>query len=72
MKKTLLCGGMLLLVLSAAAIRAQDDGWTIPAEESKYWLMRRPQELRQIAQPPHVLELSVILDDGEMEFSHRR
>src|SRR5713226_5854381 len=34
-----------LLALSSA--RAQDTirvGWTIPAEESKYWMMRRPQE----------------------------
>src|SRR5713226_2037799 len=34
-----------LLALSSA--RAQDTirvGWTIPAEEAKYWMMRRPQE----------------------------
>src|SRR3984893_19583454 len=33
----------------AFAARAQDVptirvGWTIPAEEAKYWMMRRPQE----------------------------
>src|SRR5437660_12801171 len=34
-------------LLSLSAVRAQDTirvGWTIPAEESKYWMMRRPQE----------------------------
>jgi NitT/TauT family transport system substrate-binding protein/sulfonate transport system substrate-binding protein len=34
-------------VLGAQAARAQDAtikvGWTIPAEESKYWMMRRPE-----------------------------
>src|SRR5712691_355071 len=33
--------------LAPASARAQDTirvGWTIPAEEAKYWMMRRPQE----------------------------
>ena len=39
----------LLTLASALPSAAQDIptirvGWTIPAEESKYWLMRRPQE----------------------------
>lgn len=37
----------LPLVVAAAASQAQQTirvGWTIPAEESKYWMMRRPQE----------------------------
>src|SRR5438128_9251342 len=35
------------LLASAGASRAQQTirvGWTIPAEESKYWMMRRPAE----------------------------
>src|SRR5713226_3860873 len=34
-------------LLAPASARAQDTirvGWTIPAEEAKYWMMRRPQE----------------------------
>ncbi len=34
-------------LLAFSGARAQDTirvGWTIPAEESKYWMMRRPQE----------------------------
>src|SRR3989442_13833754 len=34
-------------LLGFSGVRAQDTirvGWTIPAEESKYWMMRRPQE----------------------------
>src|SRR6202163_2389633 len=39
----------LLAFASTLPSKAQDIptirvGWTIPAEESKYWLMRRPQE----------------------------
>jgi ABC-type nitrate/sulfonate/bicarbonate transport system substrate-binding protein len=43
------CVFALLAFASALPSKAQDIptirvGWTIPAEESKYWLMRRPQE----------------------------
>src|SRR5215216_1617369 len=37
--------------LLAAPASAQDTirvGWTIPAEESKYWMMRRPQEFADL------------------------
>jgi ABC-type nitrate/sulfonate/bicarbonate transport system substrate-binding protein len=45
-----LAGCGLLVVLSGAQVapaRAQETirvGWTIPAEESKYWMMRRPEQ----------------------------
>ena len=38
-------------ILAAPAARAQDSirvGWTIPAEEAKYWMMRRPQEFSEL------------------------
>src|SRR4030088_3081844 len=40
-------------VIASTVAGAQDIptirvGWTIPAEESKYWMMRRPQEFPDI------------------------
>lgn len=38
-------------ILAGPAARAQDSirvGWTIPAEEAKYWMMRRPQEFSDL------------------------
>src|SRR5262245_37661259 len=44
----ILAAGILASLLAAAnAAHAQQTirvGWTIPAEESKYWMMRRPAE----------------------------
>src|SRR6059058_4327919 len=48
---------LAILFLGAAAVispaKAQEVptirvGWTIPAEESKYWMMRRPQEFSSL------------------------
>jgi ABC-type nitrate/sulfonate/bicarbonate transport system substrate-binding protein len=36
--------GSLLLISQAPAQDTIRVGWTIPAEEAKYWMMRRPQE----------------------------
>src|ERR1700736_6546086 len=44
-------GAAGFIVASASAVNAQQTsrvGWTIPAEESKYWMMRRPQEFPDI------------------------
>ena len=44
-------GAMAALVGSAGSSQAQQTirvGWTIPAEESKYWMMRRPAEFPDI------------------------
>src|SRR5262249_10511609 len=41
----------LPILAAATASQAQQTirvGWTIPAEESKYWMMRRPQEFPDI------------------------
>ncbi|MBC7578892.1 MAG: ABC transporter substrate-binding protein [Tardiphaga sp.] len=56
MKRILAKGGVvatlaLSVVLGASAVHAQQTikvGWTIPAEESKYWMMKRPQEFPDI------------------------
>jgi len=40
-------GAVAALIAGASPSRAQQTirvGWTIPAEESKYWMMRRPAE----------------------------
>src|SRR5260370_9227217 len=40
-------GGVAAVFVSVSASHAQQTirvGWTIPAEESKYWMMRRPAE----------------------------
>jgi len=44
--KRLVAAALLACALASSA-RAQDTirvGWTIPAEESKYWMMRRPEK----------------------------
>src|SRR5271170_8456467 len=47
-----LAAGLTASVFAGAAVaQAQQTirvGWTIPAEESKYWMMRRPQEFPDI------------------------
>src|SRR3954447_26877807 len=46
--KWVLAGGVLAAALAAASAACAQQtirvGWTIPAEESKYWMMRRPAE----------------------------
>lgn len=45
--KKLALGALAALALSVGTAQAQQKirvGWTIPAEESKYWMMRRPAE----------------------------
>ena len=49
MSRVLLALLAILATVLASPAKAQDlgtirVGWTIPAEESKYWMMRRPQE----------------------------
>lgn len=51
MKRTLLRTTLAAVLLASTALPALAQsiptvrvGWTIPAEEAKYWLMRRPQE----------------------------
>ncbi|HKH00315.1 MAG TPA: ABC transporter substrate-binding protein, partial [Bradyrhizobium sp.] len=50
--KWVLAGGVLAAVLATLSpSRAQQTirvGWTIPAEESKYWMMKRPAEFPDI------------------------
>src|SRR5437868_15401980 len=50
--KWMLAAGALACVFAGtSAARAQQTirvGWTIPAEESKYWMMRRPQEFPEL------------------------
>ena len=44
-------GAMAAMIACAGPLRAQQTirvGWTIPAEESKYWMMRRPAEFPDI------------------------
>ncbi len=46
MLKNLLFAGVAAASLIVSAAQAQETirvGWTIPAEESKYWMMRRPE-----------------------------
>ena len=48
MKRIIAALGLAAGLITSAA-HAQDIptirvGWTIPAEEAKYWMMRRPQE----------------------------
>src|SRR6516165_10408931 len=45
--KWILVGAAAVSLVGAGTARAQQTirvGWTIPAEESKYWMMRRPSE----------------------------
>ncbi len=39
-----LLAGLITCVANAQDIPTMRVGWTIPAEEAKYWMMRRPQE----------------------------
>ena len=39
---------LLGLSLAASAQQTIRVGWTIPAEESKYWMMRRPAEFPEL------------------------
>ena len=54
MTRTATLTALALLALAAALPAAAQDiptirvGWTIPAEEAKYWIMRRPQEFPNI------------------------
>src|SRR5262249_10164084 len=52
MKRLLATVGLLACAIAPAAnaqnIPTIKVGWTIPAEESKYWMMRRPQEFPDI------------------------
>ncbi len=44
-------GAVAAMIAGASPSRAQQTirvGWTIPAEESKYWMMRRPAEFPNI------------------------
>jgi len=47
----------ITFVAGASPLRAQQTirvGWTIPAEESKYWMMRRPQEFPDLGKTYNV------------------
>jgi ABC-type nitrate/sulfonate/bicarbonate transport system substrate-binding protein len=44
LSRALTLAGSLFAVSQAAAQDTIRVGWTIPAEEAKYWMMRRPQE----------------------------
>ena len=50
--KSILAAGLAACVVTAASSAfAQQTirvGWTIPAEESKYWMMKRPAEFPDI------------------------
>ncbi len=46
-KATLAAAMAASILAGVSASQAQQTirvGWTIPAEESKYWMMKRPQE----------------------------
>ncbi len=40
----LAAGGSLFVLSAANAQESIRVGWTIPAEEAKYWMMRRPEQ----------------------------
>src|SRR4051812_45770547 len=49
--KWLMAAAILACALGSSAAHAQQTirvGWTIPAEESKYWMMKRPAEFPNI------------------------
>ena len=49
--KWVLAAALVSTIAGVGASRAQPTirvGWTIPAEESKYWMMRRPAEFPDI------------------------
>ena len=50
-------GAAVSLAASVSAVCAQQTirvGWTIPAEESKYWMMRRPAEFPDLGKTYNV------------------
>src|SRR5215471_6637290 len=50
-KWVLAFGTVAAIAASAGSSQAQQTirvGWTIPAEESKYWMMRRPAEFPEL------------------------
>src|ERR1700751_5683017 len=56
-KWILAAAAALLPLASGSAAQAQQPirvGWTIPAEESKYWMMRRPQEFPNLGKTYNV------------------
>src|SRR5437660_12437210 len=56
--KLVLAAGVMVCVLgSVGRSQAQQTirvGWTIPAEESKYWMMRRPTEFTDLGKAYNV------------------
>jgi len=44
----LAAGGSLFVLSAANAQESIRVGWTIPAEEAKYWMMRRPEQFRDL------------------------
>src|SRR6202023_33646 len=53
-KWILAAGAVAAVFATASSSQAQQTirgGWTIPAEESKYWMMRRPAEFPDLGKP---------------------
>jgi hypothetical protein len=46
-----LAAGLITSTAHAQDIPTIRVGWTIPAEEAKYWMMRRPQEFPDLGKP---------------------
>ena len=74
MKRMLVALGLAAGLITSAA-QAQDIptirvGWTIPAEEAKYWMMRRPQEFPDLGKAykiewsPEAFRASAVLERG--------
>lgn len=56
-KWVLAAGALAAVFTSVSSAQAQQTihvGWTIPAEESKYWMMRRPQEFPDLGKTYNV------------------
>ena len=56
-KWVLAVGALAAVLASASSSYAQQTirvGWTIPAEESKYWMMRRPAEFPNLGKTYNV------------------
>src|SRR3954447_6168501 len=50
-------GGLVCMLAAGTVSHAQQTirvGWTIPAEESKYWMMRRPAEFPNLGKTYNV------------------
>ena len=57
LKWSLAAGALVCVFAGTSAARAQQSigvGWTIPAEESKYWMMRRPAEFPNLGKTYNV------------------